>query len=90
MSVTRVIKVAAGVAQNKVNSLGVTGLSLPADRGSISRGGVDNNSPLGRKSFKEVAGLLLGVTEGPEKKWKENFKSLGKTHRITHFENGPG
>ena len=27
----RVIKDADGVAQNKVNSLGVTGLSLPAD-----------------------------------------------------------
>ena len=27
----RVIKDAAGVAQNKVDSLGVTGLSLPAD-----------------------------------------------------------
>ena len=32
----RVIKDAAGVAQNKVNSLGVTGLSLPADSKSES------------------------------------------------------
>ena len=31
----RVIKDAAGVAQNKVASLGVTGLSLPADTSPV-------------------------------------------------------
>ena len=42
----RAIKDAAGVAQNKVASLGVTGLSLPADKAEISRPSASFNPAL--------------------------------------------
>ena len=44
----RVIKDAAGVAQNKVDSLGVTGLSLPADKRAHTLGNRQGSrKPLG-------------------------------------------